>query len=155
MPPTNTEPQPINMHPPHRPLPPVYVYFVSAPYPNRLISLTRDGIARVCYRWLAATGLFNLTKARPEIAGVRGSFEEHLCRMISAAQQIDSAQFGLWALFEERESAREWSDDATVALFDALIFPSVWIETFAPQVLLRMTTVAPAPQWWIEPKIRS
>ncbi len=138
------------MHPPHRPPPPVYVYFVSAPYPNRLVSLSRDGIARVCYRWLSATGLFSLPRARPEIAGVRGFFEEHLSRMISAAQQIDAARFGLWRLFEERESAREWSDDATVTLFDALIFPSVYTETFAPEVLLRMNTLAPAPQWWIE-----
>jgi hypothetical protein len=138
------------MHAPHKPPPPVYVYFVSTPYPSRLISLTRDGIARVCYRWLAATGYFSLPRARAQIGGVDGCFEEHLCRMISAAQQIDAARLGIWDLFEERESAREWSDDATVALFDALIFPSVYIETFAPEVLLRMNTAAPAPQWWIE-----
>jgi hypothetical protein len=129
-----------------------HAYLVSSPYPQRLIATTVSGLSRACHRWLVATGKFVTGSERPEIGGVAGKFSEHLCRMISASRPIDLGIYDVWNLLLERDNARNWSDDETVAALDECILPSVYVETFEPDTLLRLTVAAPAAEWWLEPQ---
>jgi hypothetical protein len=129
------------------------VYLIGYPYQPDLFSKTTSGLAAMCQRWLEATGKFPDTFARPLVAGVRGTRAEHLARMQSCKKEIHIPTCpDVWDLLDKRLSARTWSDAATVAFFDKLISPAVFVETFAPSAMVKMQLGArpPLAQWWIE-----
>ena len=128
-----------------------HAYLISSPYPH-LVATTVTGLSRACHRWLMSTGMFATGNERPEIGGVVGKFSELLCRMISASRQVDLGVYDVWDLLLKRDHARNWSDDETIATLDELILPSVFVETFEPDTLLRLTVAAPAAEWWLEPQ---
>jgi hypothetical protein len=130
-----------------------YVYVIAAPYPQRLIAKTVDGISRAAHRWLSSLSDFREPTARVRIAGVGGLFGEHLCRMVSSARQVQVGLWSVWELLRARHDVREWGDEDTLSLLDSLIAVSVYVETFDPLVMLAMDLRPPAPEWWIEPLI--
>jgi hypothetical protein len=129
-----------------------YIFLVSYPYEPDLFATTLQGLAAMCQRWLEATGKFPHPTVRPVIAGVRGTKAEHLARMLSCKQEIlITAGDDLWQLLAKRALARAWSDAATITLFDEMILPAVFVETFERGAMLQMQfATGPLPQWWVE-----
>ncbi len=124
---------------------------VAEPYPCHLLSVSTEGLWHACHRWLSSTNLFPAPQSRPVIAGVPGRFSEHLVRMTHTAMQrpVQLQSWDIWRLLVERDNVRNWSDDETVDVLDALILPNVYVELFSPETLLRMSVVGPGPEWWL------
>lgn len=118
------------------------------PYDTRVMGVSAASLSAATQRWLRSRFPIENGLEKFELAGVRGTFLEHLCRAVAMQERVELATIPCPELFELRNDASEFADEETLSEIDAACSPFVYNTTLSPELLL--SSQSPPLEWWIE-----